>query len=154
MPGTLYLRSLTLLVAPLVFCSIIIGISNLREAGHSARQVTGWTLGLYSVTTLLAISESLAMTYMLYPAWNAHVHADLTRVSPSMTRFDSSQLITITYLRHPEYFNSTTAVMVRVRFSVDRQAKDFASLAPETNVTRLFFWYPRAITFALVIGRS
>ena len=139
MPGTLYLRALTLLVVPLVFFSIVIGIANLRDSKVSTRRVSRWTLFMYALTTLIAIGESLITTYALRPAWSVYVIADDARVSPSEARFDSRAMITLTSLRHTGFFNASTAATVRLVFP-GGQPQD---------VSLLYFWYAQSVTFQL-----
>ena len=54
---TLYIRALTLLVAPLVFCSVATGVASLTDLGLSTGTI-GWkTVGFYFLTTIIAVAE-------------------------------------------------------------------------------------------------
>ncbi|KAL1512395.1 hypothetical protein AB1Y20_005652 [Prymnesium parvum] len=69
MPGTIYLRLLTLLVAPLVFCSVVQGVASLNDLGVGTERTAVHTAALYVVTTVVAVLEGLAVTYALHPLW-------------------------------------------------------------------------------------
>ena len=53
--GQIFMRSLQLLVVPLVFISLVFGSSELGSSGNMGR-VAGKTVGLYLLTTALAKS--------------------------------------------------------------------------------------------------
>ena len=69
MPGELYLRMLTLLIVPLVFCSVVSGIGALQGLGVGGGKIFSLTAGLYVFTTVIAASEGLIITFMLAPIW-------------------------------------------------------------------------------------
>ena len=46
MPGSIYLRTLTLLIVPLVFCSVVSGIGSLQGLGVNTAFIGGVTGGL------------------------------------------------------------------------------------------------------------
>lgn len=63
---TLFLSVLKMIVAPLIFCSIITGILRLRAAA-SIRRLGLVTLGFYLLTTAIAVSVGLAVVGWLHP---------------------------------------------------------------------------------------
>lgn len=64
--GGLFRNGLQLLVVPLVFFSLTAGTASLRDPASLGR--LGYkTLGLYVLTTLLAVSMALALAYLIEP---------------------------------------------------------------------------------------
>ena len=64
--GQIFIRSLQLMVVPLVFVSLICGASSLGQAGNMGR-VAGKSVGLYLLTTAIAITIALALALVLQP---------------------------------------------------------------------------------------
>ncbi len=64
--GQIFLRSLQLLVVPLVFISLVFGSSELGASGNMGR-VAGKTVGLYLLTTGLAIGLALSIASIVDP---------------------------------------------------------------------------------------
>ncbi|MCP5146130.1 MAG: dicarboxylate/amino acid:cation symporter [Gammaproteobacteria bacterium] len=64
--GSLFIRALRMLIVPLVASSIIIGVAGLGSSGELGR-LGGKTLGLYALTTLLAILVGLALVNIFQP---------------------------------------------------------------------------------------
>ena len=67
---TTFLAALRMLIAPMIFFSLIAGISNISEAA-SLKRLGGYTVGYYLVTTLIAISIGLFVVFFVHP-WTAH----------------------------------------------------------------------------------
>lgn len=67
---TLFLSVLKMIVAPLIFCSVVTGILRLRAAA-SIRRLGLVTLGFYLLTTAIAITIGLAVVQVLHPWTNA-----------------------------------------------------------------------------------
>ncbi len=64
--GDIFIRTLKLLVVPLVFFSLACGASNLSDGGSMGR-IGGKTLGLYLLTTGIAITIALFVATMINP---------------------------------------------------------------------------------------
>ena len=64
--GQIFIRSLQLLVVPLVLVSLVCGASSLGHTGNMGR-VAGKAVGLYLLTTALAISTALLLALALQP---------------------------------------------------------------------------------------
>lgn len=64
--GKIFIASLKLLVVPLVFVSLVCGTSALDDIKKLGR-VGGWTLGLYLLTTAIAISLALLAATIVQP---------------------------------------------------------------------------------------
>ncbi|MGB1158928.1 MAG: dicarboxylate/amino acid:cation symporter [Porticoccaceae bacterium] len=79
--GQIFVRSLKLLVVPLVFVSLVCGVSSL---GNNARMgaVAGKTVGLYMTTTAIAIALAMSLALMIQPG----VGIDLAMTSEFVAR--------------------------------------------------------------------
>ncbi|NCN41822.1 dicarboxylate/amino acid:cation symporter, partial [bacterium] len=64
--GKIFIASLKLLVVPLVFVSLVCGTAALDDIKKLGR-VGGWTLGLYLLTTAIAISLALIAGMIIQP---------------------------------------------------------------------------------------
>jgi len=64
--GAVFLASLKLLVVPLVFVSLVCGTAALDDLGKLGR-VGGKTLGLYLVTTAIAVSVAVLAASLIHP---------------------------------------------------------------------------------------
>lgn len=64
--GTIFMRLLKLVAIPLIFLSLVKGISNLADI-RSLSRIGFKTLAIYIGTTLLAISIGLGMSYLVKP---------------------------------------------------------------------------------------
>ena len=64
--GSLFIKLMKMLVVPLVFCSIVVGaasISDIRKIGS----IGGRTIGIYLITTALAVTLALAIGMLIKP---------------------------------------------------------------------------------------
>ncbi|MCB1683685.1 MAG: dicarboxylate/amino acid:cation symporter [Pseudomonadales bacterium] len=68
--GDIFIRSLMLMVVPLVFISLICGAASLGSHGNMGR-VGGKTIGLYLLTTSIAISVALLLATIVAPGEGA-----------------------------------------------------------------------------------
>jgi Na+/H+-dicarboxylate symporter len=68
--GALFIASLKVMVVPLVFVSLICGASSLSD-GMSLGRLGGKTLGLYLLTTAIAISMALTLALIIAPGERA-----------------------------------------------------------------------------------
>ena len=64
--GTIFLKVLKMLVVPIVFCSLICGVCNLNDFSSLGR-ISVKTIGLYILTTSIAISVALSIASILDP---------------------------------------------------------------------------------------
>ena len=64
--GQIFIRSLRLMVVPLVFVSLICGAASLGASGNMGR-VAGKAVGLYLLTTAIAISIALMLALLVEP---------------------------------------------------------------------------------------
>tara|TARA_X000000950_G_scaffold250515_1_gene311243 strand:+ start:2514 stop:3737 length:1224 start_codon:yes stop_codon:yes gene_type:complete len=70
-PGSLFISSLKMLVVPVVFFSIVCGVSNLSELSTLGR-IGGKSFFLYLFTTTIAISLALLVSNLINPGSNAN----------------------------------------------------------------------------------
>ena len=139
MPGKLYIRALTLLIAPLVFGSVVLGVTSLEEIGVSTGRTGGLTASMYVITTVVAACEGLAMTYALYPLW--HRTASLAVLAtPRSLPYASTMSVLLTNAAAPTgaYYNSTSVASVRLVLSGKEWPLTVAA-------TRLSFLFPKAV---------
>lgn len=64
--GTIFINSLKMIAVPLVFASLIVGVSNLGDISKLSR-IGGKTIGTYLVTTVIAISFGLILVNVFAP---------------------------------------------------------------------------------------
>ncbi|WP_448566186.1 dicarboxylate/amino acid:cation symporter [Thalassotalea ganghwensis] len=64
--GKIFVSSLKMLVVPLVFVSLICGTTSLKDTSKLGR-IGGKAIGLYLVTTAIAISFAMALAYIVSP---------------------------------------------------------------------------------------
>lgn len=84
--GQIFIRSLKLLVVPLVFFSLVCGASNLSDGGSMGR-IGLKTMGLYLMTTAIAISLALLVAIIVDPGRGIDLAASsefMPRESPSL----------------------------------------------------------------------
>ena len=70
--GNLFIKLMKMLVVPLVFCSIIVGvasISDIRKIGS----IGGRTIGIYLITTALAVTIALIIAGFIHPGAGLHM---------------------------------------------------------------------------------
>ena len=73
--GQIFVRGLKLLVVPLVFCSLVCGVALL---GANMGRVGGRTIGLYLVTTALAITIALLVALLVDPGAGVQLGTDIS----------------------------------------------------------------------------
>jgi len=64
--GTLFLNSLKMVAIPLVFASLVIGITNIQDASKLSR-IGAKTFLLYTITTIIAVILGLSIANLLQP---------------------------------------------------------------------------------------
>eukprot|EP00122_Pirum_gemmata_P010936 Pgem_evm1s10126 len=144
MPGKLFIRALTLVVVPLVFCSVVLGVVGVSEVGGSVGKLALWTCALYALTTTVGVLEGLAFVQSFRFAWENNWNTNDIYTSPKKVVWDAMDRVSIineNYFSDANlYFNSTTAAKVAMKFS---------SEATSTNFTQLFYNSPHTISFII-----
>ena len=79
--GDVFLKIIKMLVVPIVFFSLLIGVANLKNISTLGR-IGAKTLSLYIFTTMLAISLSLVIGYILNPGDGVNINLEKTHYSP------------------------------------------------------------------------
>lgn len=64
--GTLFINAIKMLIVPLVFCSLIVGITSMDDPAKMGR-IGAKTVAIYLVTTAVAITIGLAMAIIVQP---------------------------------------------------------------------------------------
>ncbi|TMW66988.1 hypothetical protein Poli38472_012104 [Pythium oligandrum] len=68
-PGTLFIRAIKCLVAPLVFSSLVVGMSDMLAVGKAS--AIGWRTAIaYTLTTILASCQGLMWVVIFRPMFN------------------------------------------------------------------------------------
>jgi Na+/H+-dicarboxylate symporter len=65
--GDLFLNALSMLIVPIIFFSIISGITGVLDSGESMRTLGLKTIGLYILTMIVAIITGLILVYLIQP---------------------------------------------------------------------------------------
>ena len=77
--GDVFLKIIKMLVVPIVFFSLLIGVANLKNISTLGR-IGAKTLSLYIFTTMLAISLSLVIGYILNPGHGVNISLENTQL--------------------------------------------------------------------------
>ena len=64
--GTIFIKSLKLIAVPLILASLIKGVSDLKDISKLSK-MGGRTIGIYIMTTILAVSIGLALVNIIKP---------------------------------------------------------------------------------------
>lgn len=86
--GTIWIRLLKMVILPLIFSSIVSGVSSVGE-GKSIGRLGLKTFSYYLISTLLAIFIGMAMTNLLKPGVGANIVEDTDFTSESLKKPDS-----------------------------------------------------------------
>lgn len=78
--GSIFINSLKMLVVPLVFVSLICGTCSLKDTSKLGR-IGGKAVGLYLVTTAIAISLAMFVAMVLEPGAGVNMPSDTTFTS-------------------------------------------------------------------------
>lgn len=88
--GQIFLRGLKMIIIPLVFTSLVIGVASIKSSGDLGR-IAGKTILYYLVTTAIAITIGLVLVNLIKPGVGAHLpvpeNVDLSKVGNSETSF-------------------------------------------------------------------
>ncbi|PKF81114.1 dicarboxylate/amino acid:cation symporter [Vibrio sp. vnigr-6D03] len=87
--GTLFINLIKMLIVPLVFCSLIVGITSMKDTNKMGR-IGGKAVILYLSTTAIAISIGLALATLLTPGAGINITAteavSAAKDSPSLVQ--------------------------------------------------------------------
>ncbi|KGJ95765.1 dicarboxylate/amino acid:cation symporter [Thalassotalea sp. ND16A] len=86
--GQIFITSLKMLVVPLVFISLICGTCSLTDTSKLGR-IGGRAIGLYLMTTAIAITIAIAAALLISPGDGVNMTADVTfatKEAPSLTQ--------------------------------------------------------------------
>ncbi|MFC4699488.1 dicarboxylate/amino acid:cation symporter [Glaciecola siphonariae] len=75
--GTIFINSLKMLVVPLVFVSLVCGVSSLSDPSKLGR-LGGKSVGLYVLTTCIAVTFALIMALIVKPGEGFIIQTDAT----------------------------------------------------------------------------
>ena len=84
--GNVFLKIIKMLVVPIVFFSLLIGVANLKNISTLGR-IGAKTLSLYIFTTMLAISLSLVIGYVLNPGQGININLENTQLKINISFF-------------------------------------------------------------------
>ncbi|WP_179375645.1 dicarboxylate/amino acid:cation symporter [Winogradskyella wichelsiae] len=104
--GTIFINLLKLIAVPLVLFSIIGGVANIGDP-KSLGRMGGKTLGIYLVTTIMAISLGLLLVNLVKPGEMLDEQSRIdNRISYEIWAANEGHVIKdgINYLQKPEYF--------------------------------------------------
>ena len=65
--GTIFINLIKMMIVPVVFCSLIVGVTSLGGDGKKLGRISIKTIALYMVTTAVAIVIGLAVAGVIYP---------------------------------------------------------------------------------------
>eukprot|EP00122_Pirum_gemmata_P019755 Pgem_evm1s18484 len=140
-PGKLFIRSLYLVVVPLVFCSVVLGIVGITEVGGSVGKLSLWVCLLYGSTTIIGVFEGLAFVQSFRFAWEkSNVNVAAVTVDPKKALWDSYARISVENKNYDGYYNNSIVGKISITFNGDTKA---------TDVTELFFIQPKTISFRI-----
>jgi len=86
--GKIFIASLQMLVVPLVFVSLICGTCSLKDTAKLGR-IGGKAVGLYLITTAVAISFAISLALLISPGEGVNMTADTTftgKEAPSLAQ--------------------------------------------------------------------
>ena len=124
---TSFLTALKMIIAPLIFFSLLSGVLQLRQASSSMGRLGGVTVSYYFVTSSIAILIGLGVVFFIHP-WTAH--PPLTEMPAAPTGLLSQQ-------------DASIATLIQGILS-DMLANPFSALA-ELNILGI-------LTSALLLG--
>ena len=82
--GQLFIRSLQLIIVPMVFCSVVMAISEISEASTLGR-VSAKTIGWFMMTSSVALLIAGSIAYFFYNAGLFNVHIEGVSASAGST---------------------------------------------------------------------
>ena len=85
--GKIFLKLLTMIMVPLVFCSLVAGISSIGDT-HTLGRIGFKTILLYIITTITAVFIGLACGYFIQPGQGVNIPAGLNAVTGTPKHFE------------------------------------------------------------------
>ncbi|SJL83157.1 dicarboxylate/amino acid:cation symporter [Vibrio palustris] len=73
--GSLFINAIKMLIVPLVFCSLIVGITSMKDTRKMGR-IGGKAIVLYMVTTAIAIAIGLGLSAIIQPGAGLNMAVD------------------------------------------------------------------------------
>ena len=65
--GTIFINFIKMMIVPVVFCSLIVGVTSLGGDSKKLGRISAKTIGLYLVTTAVAIVLGFAVAGIIHP---------------------------------------------------------------------------------------
>lgn len=146
--GKGFIRLMQMLVAPLVFCSIVCGAAAIGD-GKMLGKVGGVTIGLYLLTTVIAVTIALIISQFINPG----VGLDLGSITQQQVSTTSTSSITDTLLAiiPTNIFNSLSeGAMLQIIFFALLLGVILGHLGERVNVVNSFFQQFNAIMMRMV----
>lgn len=84
--GQIFIKSLQMLVVPLVFISLVVGTCSLSDPSKLGR-LGGKSVGLYMITTAIAISTAIILAMVVQPGTGIELTADTSFESAEAPSF-------------------------------------------------------------------
>ena len=78
--GTLFINAIKMLIVPLVFCSLVVGITSMKDTRKMGR-IGGKAIVLYLLTTAVAIAIGLGLSAVIQPGAGLHMTASQSSVA-------------------------------------------------------------------------
>ena len=78
--GDIFLNAIKMLIIPLVFCSLVVGVTAISDTQKMGR-IAAKSIGIYLVTTALAISLGLIASSLISPGVGLEMSLSATQVT-------------------------------------------------------------------------
>ncbi|MGO1296373.1 MAG: dicarboxylate/amino acid:cation symporter [Vibrio sp.] len=78
--GSLFINAIKMLIVPLVFCSLIVGITSMKDTRKMGR-IGGKAIVLYMLTTAIAIAIGLGLSAIIQPGAGLNMSVDPTQAA-------------------------------------------------------------------------
>ncbi|TMW66991.1 hypothetical protein Poli38472_012107 [Pythium oligandrum] len=159
-PGTLFIRAVKCLVAPLVFSSLVVGMADMLAVGKASS--IGWrTAAVYTLTTILASCQGLLWVVIFRPMFS-NTSAEVADTTPQMAfqcdkpgyflshANDTVQCVFDSSYNETSEFSSSSIFFVNdIKGSFAMSSKGYAELSlTDTLQAQLFSIVPDNITQA------
>ncbi len=152
--GTIFINLLKLIAVPLVLFSIISGVANIGDPASLGR-MGGKTLGIYLVTTILAISLGLVLVNVIKPGKLIDEQSRIdNRISYEIWADSKGYELKdgINYLKDPEFFERAQEISkltdselkeaaVADKMETANERKDVTPLQPLVDIVPSNFFY-------------
>lgn len=142
-PGTLFIRALTLVVVPLVFCSVVLGVVGIANVGGSIGKLALWTSLLYALTTTVGVIEGLIFVQSFRFAWGGNEEEKPSiYCEPSEVYWDNSSRVSIINTEFfdttTSFFNSSNAAFITLEFYGENELTNIGELVYNAEQTISF----------------